>query len=186
MKKTLMLALTLLILASCSNDLKDENDNLTAKGFMSTYSKDNRGVDHSDSGLKGFVSLNGLNGDEEIANIYVSNNEIEVLNISEFSDLLRIVADNNNIRYFWDVKYPTDIKHIDLSHNELESLDGVELLTELKTLNVAHNKLDEEDFKILWDLKNLQFIGVEGNDVSDDFLNNMNGFNAKYLRSIKQ
>jgi len=153
---------------------------------MSTYTRDNRGVDLSNMWLSWFVSLNGLNGEEEIANIYISNNEIEVLNISEFSDLLRIVADNNDIRYVGDIKYPVGVKHIDLSYNDLDSLEGIEALTELKTLNVAYNNLDEEDFKILGELQNLVFIGVEGNNISEEFLSNMNSFNAKYLRSIKQ
>jgi Leucine-rich repeat (LRR) protein len=136
--------------------------------------------------LTWFVSLNGLAGDEEIANIDISNNTIQVLNISQYSKLLRIIADNNVITYFWDIKYPAEIKFISVANNQLETLDGIEKLTELKTLDVSNNKLDEEDFKKLASLKNLQLIIADGNDVSDEFLGRLQTFNAAYLGSIKQ
>ncbi len=153
---------------------------------MSSYTSENRGVNLSDMELTWFVSLNGLNNNEEIVNIYISNNEIEVLNISEYPDLGRIVADNNLIKYFGDIKYPNDIRHISLANNRLETLDWVENLTELKTLDVSNNMLDEEDFKKLASLEKLQLIYAQGNDVSQDFLERLDEFNTAYLSTIKQ
>lgn len=128
---------------------------------MSTYIEENRSLNLNEKGITDFVSLNGLNGKTEIVNIYLSDNSIEVLNISEYTDLGRLVIANNNIRFFGDIKYPAQIRHLDLSGNILENLDGIEKLTELKTLNVKNNKLDDEDFKILAGLEKLQLILLE-------------------------
>jgi len=117
-----------IFMVSCDRNVEDESWELTGEIFMSAYTEEKRAVDLSDTGLKWFVSLNSLNGDMEIVNIYVSNNDIEVLNITDYPDLLRIVADNNNFNYFWDLKLPSTIKHIDLSYNHLKSLEGVEIV----------------------------------------------------------
>lgn len=128
---------------------------------MSTYIEENRSLNLNEMGILGFVNLNGLNGDTEIVNIYLSDNSIEVLNISEYTDLGELTIANNGLRFFGDVKYPAQIRHLDLSGNLLESLDGIEKLTELKTLNVKNNKLDDEDFKILAGLEKLQLVLLE-------------------------
>ena len=186
MKKILFLSISLLVLSACLWSQKSYSDVLTTESFMSSYTSENRGVNLSDMDLSWFVSLNGLNNDEEIVNIYISNNEIEVLNISEYPDLGRIVADNNLIKYFGDIKYPNDIRHISLANNRLETLDWVENLTELKTLDVSNNMLEEEDFTKLASLKNLKLIYAQGNNVSDEFLERLDQYNAPYLQSIKQ
>lgn len=184
MKKFCVLFVSV-FLVSCGW-VQDSDGDITAESVMSTYKKQDRSLNMADADISGFVSLNGLNGDTEIVNIYLQNNSIEVLNISEYEDLGRLNISNNGINFFGDIKYPSSIRHLDLSYNNLESLEGIQALTELKTLNVAHNKLTEEDFKVLWGLKKLQFIWVAGNDISPEFENNMNTFNAAYLGRIKR
>lgn len=157
MKRFIVLILSLLFLVSCGTSSPSSVE-LTSDAVMKTYKQENRSLNLEAKDISGFVSLNGLNGDTEIVNIYLSDNSIEVLNISEYTDLGRLVIANNNIRFFGDIKYPSQIRHLDLSGNMLESLDGIEKLTELKTLNVANNKLDDEDFKKLANLKKLQFV----------------------------
>lgn len=184
--KLTFLLITLLLISSCSWWSNESKDILSSEFFMSTYTQENRGVNLSNMNLSGFISLNGLNGTEEIVNIDISDNNIEVLNISEYKDLWRLRANNNTFDFFTDIKFPTQIRHIELANNELETLDWIENLTELKTLDVSYNKLDEEDFKKLANLESLQLIYAQWNNVSEDFLSRLDTFNAPYLRSIKQ
>lgn len=48
MKKILLIMLSLMLLVSCGSDVTDSDGELTAEGFMSTYTRENRGVDLSD------------------------------------------------------------------------------------------------------------------------------------------
>lgn len=99
-----------------------------------------------------------MQGESEVLHLYVSNNDIDVLNISEYSDLIRLVVDSNSFTFFNDIKFPNQIRHINLADNQLETLAGIENLGSLVSLNVSNNLLDEEDFKILAGLDSLRVI----------------------------
>lgn len=154
---------------------------------MSSYQQENRSLNLNEKSITGFVSLNGLNGDTEIVNIYIANNDIDIINVSEYPDLGRLDISGNNITFFADLKLPNQIRHLVLADNNLQNLDGIELLTELKTLDISGNRLDEADLKQLANLPKLQFIKVEGNeDISPEMTQQLNEFNIKYLQSTKQ
>ena len=131
--------------------------------------------------------MNGLNGDTEIVNLYLQNNAIETLDVSDYSDLGRLDISNNDINYLANIKFPQQIRHIIITDSNLSTLDGIESLSELKTLDIRNNILDEDDLKKLADLPKLQLILAEGNpDISQQMLDNLAAFNVKYLQSIKQ
>ncbi len=182
MLKNIFIIGAIIFLSACSSSWDKQ---LTQEDFIEAYKLKDRSVTLSENTLKGFVSLNGFNGDTEIVNLYLDKNEIEVLNISEYKDLWRLVISNNNIRFFGDIQYPEKIRHIDISFNQLENLDGIEKLTELKTLNVSYNKLNEQDFQKLASLTKLQLVYADGNNVSIEFLQRLATFNSKYLGTIK-
>lgn len=131
--------------------------------------------------------MNGLNGDTEIVNLYLQNNDIERLDVSDYSDLGRLDISNNDINYLANIKFPQQIRHIIITDSNLSTLDGIESLSELKTLDIRNNILDEDDLKKLANLPKLQLILAEGNpDISQQMLDNLAVFNIKYLQSIKQ
>jgi len=132
------------------------------------------------------VNLNDIKPDVEVGNLYLSENSIEVLNISEYENLGKLELQNNNITFFGDVKYPKKLRQLDLSFNNLQNLDGIEELTELQTLNLSFNKLDEDDFKALAGLDKLRLVYVDGNDVSLEFIEKITNFNFQYLSRIKK
>ena len=152
---------------------------------MTKYIDDKRVVDLSGMWLSDFVSLNGLNWDTEIVNMNVSDNDIDVLNITDYPNLIRLVANNNSFTYLNDIKFPTGIKHINLANNQLESLETIDSLSSLVSIDVSYNMLDEEDFDILNNMENLKVIYASWNNVSNEFLIKLFNFNARYLQEIK-
>jgi len=178
--------ITILLLISCSQaELIDEDWDLTAEGFMETYTRDKRLVNLSESWLEWFVSLNGLNGETEIVNIDVSDNAIEVLNITQYPNLLRLVADNNNFVYFTDIKFPENIKHLSLANNMLENLEGIENLKNLISIDISGNNLDEDDFQALEGMDTLRYIEATGNNLSEEFQIGLFNYNQRYLAEIQ-
>lgn len=115
----------------------------------------------------------------------VSNNDIDVLNITDYPNLTRLVANNNSFTYFNDIKFPSQIKHINLANNDLESLEAIDNLIWLVSIDVSNNMLDEEDFNILNNMENLKVIYASWNNVSNEFLIKLFNFNARYLQEIK-
>ena len=53
----------------------------------------------------------------------IANNNIEVIQVEEYSHLGRLDISGNNIKFFSDIKVPSTIRHLVLSHNQLENLD---------------------------------------------------------------
>jgi len=152
---------------------------------MTKYIDDKRVIDLSDMWLSDFISLNGLNWDTEIVNMNVSDNDIDVLNITEYPDLIRLVAKNNSFTYFNDIKFPPQIKHINLANNDLESLETIDKLTSLVSIDVSDNLLDEDDFDVLMNMENLKVVYASWNNVSNEFLIKLFNFNARYLQEIQ-
>jgi len=181
MKTLVSLILITFTLISCW-----ESDSLSKKVLTKAYDAKSRSIDLSDSWIRGFVNLNDIKPDTEVGNLYLWENSIEVLNISEYKDLWKVELQNNDISFFSDVKYPEKVRQLDLSFNQLQNLDGIEKLTELQTLNLSYNQLDEEEFQKIADLTKLRLIYVDGNDVSDEFLIKIANFNFKYLSTIKK
>ncbi len=185
MKKILLAILCVFLLIWCSKGSSDEQSELTSEVFMTKYTSDKRVVDLSSMWLSDFVSLNWLNWDTEIVNMNVSNNDIDVLNITDYPNLTRLVANNNSFTYFNDIKFPSQIKHINLANNDLESLEAIDNLIWLVSIDVSNNMLDEEDFNILNNMENLKVIYASWNNVSNEFLIKLFNFNARYLQEIK-
>lgn len=182
MKHIALLLLTLTWLSACTPSFE-----LTPESIMSTYQAPDRSLNLWDKGIAGFVNMNGLNGDTEIVNLYLQNNDIERLDVSDYSDLGRLDISNNDINYLANIKFPQQIRHIIITDSNLSTLDGIESLSELKTLDIRNNILDEDDLKKLANLPKLQLILAEGNpDISQQMLDNLAVFNIKYLQSIKQ
>jgi len=179
------MGLCCILLSSCWSDISSNSVELTTDIFLSQYTNEKRAVDLSSMWLSDFVSLNGLNWDTEIVNLNVSDNAIDVLNITDYPDLLRLVAQNNSFTYFNDIKFPSQIKHINLAHNELESLKTIDNLKFLTSIDISHNLLDEDDFDILMNMENLRLVYADGNNVSQEFLTRLSNFNSRYLQEIQ-
>lgn len=185
MKKILLTGLFFLLLTWCAIETSRKPIELTDEMFMSQYTSDKRAVDLSSMWLNDFVSLNGLNGDTEIVNINVSDNDIDVLNITDYPNLIRLVAKNNSFTYFNDIKFPQGIKHINLANNELESLETIDRLSSLVSIDVSNNLLDEDDLNMLLNMENIKVIYATWNNVSNEFLIKLFNFNARYLQEIQ-
>ncbi|QFR39745.1 leucine-rich repeat domain-containing protein [Candidatus Gracilibacteria bacterium 28_42_T64] len=177
MKKVLIAIVSILLLASCGKTAFE----LSNKSLLASYETPDRSINLVGKEIKGFINLNLYLTGTEVNNIYLGNNEIELLDISGYNKLGRIDLGNNNLRFGSDLKLPANIRHINVSNNKLTNLEGFSGLEKLKTLDVSYNNLDEEDIKGLTKLNKLQYLNVEGNDVSQELLDKMTEFNKVYL-----
>ena len=128
MKKILPLILFCILMVSCG---KIE---ITPELLEHSYNITDRSLQLSNIGVWGFINLNGLMNDTEVNNIYLEDNNIEMLNISEFDDVLRLDISNNKIRFLSDIKLPSDIGYLDISWNTLSNISDIIWYKKLKYL----------------------------------------------------
>ena len=170
----------ILLLTSCwkaelvSYDFNDQN-------LMRSYEAPDRSLNLWSKHIRGFVNMNLYLTWTEVNNIYMQNNYIEIIDISWYKKLWRIDLSNNLLYFWWDIKLPSDIRHINLSNNKLTSLDWLSGLKKLKTLDLSNNALDDDDIKWLKWLNKLEYINVKWNNVSQKILDKFDKFNEKYL-----
>lgn len=159
---------------------KTEPVNLTQEEVNVSYKQEDRSLNLNNKNLSGFVNFNKYLDDKEINNIYLADNNIEILDISNFDKLGRLDISNNVIRFGSDLRLPIGIRHINIANNNLDSLDGIIWLKKIKTLNLDGNNLDDDDI-VLSDFPNLKYISAKNNNLSPDVLEAIDIFNNKYL-----
>lgn len=76
-----LIVLLSLVLVSCGSF------ELNNKSIEEAYTATNKTLNLENKGLTDFVNLNGLSGSGEVADIMIYDNEIQVLNVSEYIDL---------------------------------------------------------------------------------------------------
>jgi hypothetical protein len=84
MKKIFITACISLLLVSCTPPKTIE---ITQEYFDAQYTQEDRSINLEDKNIKGFISLNEFKSDIEINNIYLSNNKIDIINVSDFDKL---------------------------------------------------------------------------------------------------
>lgn len=176
MKKIIAVISVTFLLISCWNTFE-----LTQEYIEKQYNESDRSINLENTELTGFISLNEYKTEKEINNIYLSNNNIDVIYISSYDKLWKLDISNNSIRFIWDLNLPEKIRHIDLSYNDLDNIDWLEKYTQIKTLNLSHNNLDDDDLKNISEFEKLIFIKVEWNDFSPETLHEINTINARFL-----
>ena len=173
MKKTIILLL-IFILSSCSSyELNKEN-------IEKTYIIENRSLNLQNKNIKWFVNLNIFMSETEVNNIFIQNNNIDTINISDFKDLWTLDVSNNNIRFISDLKLPFKIRSLNLSWNKLTSLKWLEKYKFLKKIDISNNNLKEKDI-IFKSFKYLKYINVIWNDISKEFTQKIDRFNSLFL-----
>jgi len=175
MKKVLLLVSLVLFISSCSNEFE-----FTKENVESTYKVENRSLNLEGKNIKNFVNLNSYMSGTEVNNIFVWNNEIQLIDVSWFEKLWKLDINNNDIRFIWDLKLPEKVRHLNLSNNNLDSLKWLEKYTNLKTIDLSYNNLEDEDL-IFDSYPRLKFINIEWNNVSEEMLETIDSFNARYL-----
>ena len=159
---------------------------LSSESVLQSYNSETKTLHLEEKNISGFVYLNTYKPEEEIVDIMLQNNSIEVVDVTGYTDLELLNISNNKINYFWDIKLPEQILHLNASGNNLSTLDGIEKLKRLKTLDLRNNKLDSADLEKLGDLENLKVVLVDGNpDVSQELINDLRDFSLKYIATIK-
>ena len=175
MKKLLLIPI-LFLFVSCGSNFEVNQENVA-----NTYKGEDRSLNLTDENINGFVNLNGYMSGTEVNNIYVQDNNIEWLDISDYEDLWTLDISNNNIRFIWDLKLPLTIRHLNLSWNILTSLKWIEKYTKLKTLDISNNNITDDEIDIS-PLENLLYINMDNNpDMSDEKINATKEFNSIYL-----
>lgn len=180
MKKTFILLFLILSFLSCSSSFELSNDIV-----KQSYLIPDRSINLSDKKITWFVDLNSYMTWTEVNNIYLNNNNIELVDVWEFEMLWKLDISNNNIRFISDLQLPLTIRHLNLSHNNLTNLKGIEKFTKLKTLDISFNNLQESDIKLSW-LDNLKYVNIEWNEIWLDMLTKFSQFNSTYLSNNKK
>lgn len=178
MRNILIFISLVLFLVSCGYD---DSYKLNKENVEKTYKREDRSLNLEDKKIKWYISLNKYMSWTEISNIFIWNNEIELINVSWFEKLWTLDIKNNNISFIWDLKLPNNITSLNLSWNDLSDIKWIEKYTKLKKIDLSYNKLTDEDFESLKALKNLIYINVKWNDVSEELLNQISNFNATFL-----
>lgn len=178
MRNILIFISLVLFLVSCGYD---DSYKLNKENVEKTYKRVDRSLNLEDKKIKWYISLNKYMSWTEISNIFIWNNEIELINVSWFEKLWTLDIKNNNISFIWDLKLPNNITSLNLSWNDLSDIKWIEKYTKLKKIDLSYNKLTDEDFESLKALKNLIYINVKWNDVSEELLNQISNFNATFL-----
>lgn len=178
MRNILIFISLVLFLVSCGYD---DSYKLNEENVEKTYKRVDRSLNLEDKKIKWYISLNKYMSWTEISNIFIWNNEIELINVSWFEKLWTLDIKNNNISFIWDLKLPINITSLNLSWNDLSDIKWIEKYTKLKKIDLSYNKLTDEDFESLKALKNLIYINVKWNDVSEELLNQISNFNATFL-----
>lgn len=178
MRNILIFISLVLFLVSCGYD---DSYKLNEENVEKTYKMEDRSLNLEDKKIKWYISLNKYMSWTEISNIFIWNNEIELINVSWFEKLWTLDIKNNNISFIWDLKLPINITSLNLSWNDLSDIKWIEKYTKLKKIDLSYNKLTDEDFESLKALKNLIYINVKWNDVSEELLNQISNFNATFL-----
>lgn len=181
MKKLLLIALSFLLLTSCGK----EAFQLSNEKVENSYKTPDRSINLSNKWMENSVDLTEYMTGTEVNNIYLNDNKIQLVDVSKFDKLWKLDISNNDIRFISDLKLPLTIRHLNLSNNKLTNLKGLEKYTKLKTLDISFNNLEESAIIIKW-LKNLKYINVEWNTVSDELISKLNQFNATYLSNNKK
>lgn len=176
MKKLITLFLLTFILISCGSAIE-----LTQEYIDNQYNVEDRSISLENNQLSGFINLNEFKNDIEVNNIYLSNNKIEVLNISDFNKLWKLDISNNNIRFISDLNLPLNTRHLNISNNNLDSLSWLDKYENIKTLNISNNNLDDNDLKDIVKLKKLIFIKAEWNNFTAEMLQSINSINHRFL-----
>lgn len=176
MVKKIIMWITLVFLVSCWAKFEINSESLS-----DSYKDNNRSVNLNDKNITWFVNLNEYMTDKEVNNIFVQNNSIEWIDISDYNDLWTLDISNNNIRFIWDLHLPVNIRHLNLSWNNIESLEWIEKFKKLKTLDVSNNNLSDDKLDVSA-LENLLYINLKWNtNISEEKLNAAAEFNALYL-----
>lgn len=180
MKKILLILVSISLLISCTKEFEINKQNVE-----STYKIEDRSLNLANNEIKYFVNLNKYMTGTEVNNIYLQNNQIQKLNISDFDKLGRLDISNNEVRFINDLSLPKNIRHLSVAWNSLDNLNGLEQYINLKTLDLSHNNLEDEDID-LWMFERLKFVNIDGNNVSIELINKVNEFNALYLSQNKK
>lgn len=182
MKKIISIIFVTLFIVSCGTSTESTKEiNLTKEYIETQYIENDRSINLSNTQLKWFINLNKFKTEKEVNNIYISDNNIEVLYISTFDKLWKLDINNNPIRFINDLKLPISIRHLDISNTKIDNLSWLEKYTALKTLNISNLNLDDKDIKILWNFKKLIFIKIDWLVLSDESLNIINWINHRFL-----
>lgn len=180
MKKMIFIIVLILLLNSCSSEYEINTDNIEG-----TYRIDDRSLNLDNKNITVFLNLNKYMSWTEVNNIYLQNNKIQRLDISEFSKLWRLDISNNDIRFINDLKLPKKIRHLNVSGNSLDDIDWLDNYLEMKTLDLSNNNLDDNDINFS-KFKKLRYINIEWNKVSTGVINKINDFNSVYLSQNKK
>jgi len=180
MKKILLIITSIVLLLSCTIWFE-----LTNVSVKESYKISDRSINLSNNKITGFVNMNTYMSGIEVNNIYLSNNQIQLIDVSWFEKLWKLEINNNKIRFLSDLKLPIKIRHLNISWNQIDSIIWIEKYKKLKTLDISFNNLDIKDLDLTL-FKNLQYINIEWNSFDLDFINKVNDFNALYLSKNKK
>ena len=180
MKKIILTGISLFFLVSCwTAKIELTNDTVN-----DSYKISDRSINLSNKNLDYYVNLNNYMTGTEVNNIYLNNNNIEIININKYDKLWTLDISNNNIRFISDLNLPLTIRHLNLSNNNLTNLQGLDKYTKLKTLDLSYNNLEESDI-VIKGLDDLKYINIEWNNISTVWLDKINDFNRVYLSNNK-
>lgn len=174
MKKILALIVISLTLVSCwKYDINKEN-------IETTYKVENRSLNLDNKWIENFVNLNEFMIWTEVNNIYLQNNKIQKLNISDFKELWRLDISNNEIRFINDLTLPENIRHLNISNNNLSDIKWLDKYNNIKTLDISNNNIKGTDLN-LEIFPKLKYINITWNNMNDDILKKVDTFNSIYL-----
>lgn len=181
MKIPLILLSIIFILFSCSNNFE-----MTKENVENTYKLENRSLNLVNKDIANFVNLNKYMSWTEVNNIFLWNNRIQLIDVSGFNKLWTLEINNNNIRFISDLRLPLTIRNLNISNNNLTNLKWIEKYLKLKIIDISNNKLDDKSLILLKSLKNLKYINIEWNDISEKILEEIKAFNSTYLSNNKK
>ncbi|CAL5990847.1 Conserved_hypothetical protein [Hexamita inflata] len=129
--------------------------------------------------------ISPLYNNDCLVELCVSHNNIRSLSSYNYAkhgknilkNLLELIIVGNQIENITNLKYMSQLEHLDVSQNKLQDLQPLEYLTEIKCLILGEN-----DIYNIWPLKRL--INLEELDVNSNKLVNISV--VQYLLSLKR
>jgi len=121
------------------------------------------------------ITLNNL----PLETLLIHKNKINKFNLKWLNKLTDLNIWYNNIKSLKDNKLPNTIQNLELQHNSLEDISILDKLENLITLKLEFNSLQDQDMIVLQNLKNLIFVSIAKNKLSEKLEEWFIDFNKK-------